>query len=384
MDYYLLIARAVERLEESTEITRRTIYDLARSAMLSKLRSLTPALNESEISREKEALDEAIRRVEAEAVRRLRNGPSRSSARQPESPPRSIRQVVGHQPETSEAGDLDGRFPNRTQELSTHSASRSDTEVLDPTNELRQNRRIAVLMVMTLVILVVAGLKGPGIIASLRGPSEGLNESATGSDRNVVSKMIDRISPEPALSSNPDAAAQKVALYEEDQDDPAGKRYSGTVLWRIESVSSRPGLAPELAIRADIEIPDRQINVRWLLRSNNDNSLQASHTIELMFTLPTEYPHGGIASIPGLLMKKAEAGSGVSLAGLSVKAAANFFLITLSTAEADIQRNIQLLKEGSWFDIPVAFDDGRRAIIAVEKGPPGERAFSEAFAAWEQ
>ena len=32
MDYYLLIARAVERLEESTEITRRTIYDLARSA----------------------------------------------------------------------------------------------------------------------------------------------------------------------------------------------------------------------------------------------------------------------------------------------------------------------------------------------------------------
>jgi hypothetical protein len=83
-------------------------------------------------------------------------------------------------------------------------------------------------------------------------------------------------------------------------------------------------------------------------------------------------------------MKKAEAGSGVSLAGLSVKAAANFFLITLSTAEADIQRNIQLLKEGSWFDIPVAFDDGRRAIIAVEKGPPGERAFSEAFAAWEQ
>jgi hypothetical protein len=239
-------------------------------------------------------------------------------------------------------------------------------------------------MAMTLVILVVAGLKGPGIIASLRGPSDGLNESAIGSDRSVVSKMIDRISPEPVLSSNPDAPEQKVALYEEDQDDPAGKRYSGTVLWRTESVSSGPGLAPELAVRADIEIPDRQINMRWLLRSNNDNSLQASHTVELMFTLPTDYPHGGIASIPGLLMKKAEAASGVSLAGLSVKAAANFFLITLSTAEADIQRNVQLLKEGSWFDIPVTFDDGRRAIIAVEKGPPGERAFSKAFAAWEQ
>ena len=43
-DYYPLIAQAVESLEESTEMTRRAIYDLARSAMLVKLRSLTPAL----------------------------------------------------------------------------------------------------------------------------------------------------------------------------------------------------------------------------------------------------------------------------------------------------------------------------------------------------
>jgi hypothetical protein len=49
-----------------------------------------------------------------------------------------------------------------------------------------------------------------------------------------------------------------------------------------------------------------------------------------------------------------------------------------------MQRNNELLKEQSWIDIPVVYGDGKRAIIAVEKGAPGERAFNDAFAAWGQ
>jgi hypothetical protein len=173
-------------------------------------------------------------------------------------------------------------------------------------------------------------------------------------------------------------------FYEEDQGDPAGKQYRGTVVWRTDSVSPSPGLPPRIAVRADIEIPERHISLRWSLRSNDDEALAASHTVELMFKLAPDDPHGGIASIPGVLMKTTESTPGDQLAGLGVKAAPNLFLISLSAAEADMQRNVQLLKERPWFDIPVAFDDGRRAIIAVEKGPPGERAFAEAFAAWEQ
>jgi hypothetical protein len=44
---------------------------------------------------------------------------------------------------------------------------------------------------------------------------------------------------------------------------------------------------------------------------------------------------------------------------------------------------LQLLKERSWFDVPLVYANQRRAIIAIEKGVPGERAFNEAFAAWE-
>ena len=45
---------------------------------------------------------------------------------------------------------------------------------------------------------------------------------------------------------------------------------------------------------------------------------------------------------------------------------------------------LQLLKERAWFDIPIVYNNGRRAILAIEKGNPGERAFEEAFKAWGQ
>jgi hypothetical protein len=61
-----------------------------------------------------------------------------------------------------------------------------------------------------------------------------------------------------------------------------------------------------------------------------------------------------------------------------------YFLIGLSSLETDVARNIQLLKERPWFDIPIVYKNNRRAILAMEKGPPGEKAFAEAFAAWKQ
>jgi hypothetical protein len=45
----------------------------------------------------------------------------------------------------------------------------------------------------------------------------------------------------------------------------------------------------------------------------------------------------------------------------------------------DVQHNVQLLKERSWFDIPIVYANGGRAILAMEKGAPGDQAFAEAF-----
>ena len=69
---------------------------------------------------------------------------------------------------------------------------------------------------------------------------------------------------------------------------------------------------------------------------------------------------------------------------LAVKVTSGVFLVGLSAVEADMQRNLQLLKERAWFDIPIVYNNGRRAILALEKGNPGERALEETFKAWEQ
>ncbi len=69
---------------------------------------------------------------------------------------------------------------------------------------------------------------------------------------------------------------------------------------------------------------------------------------------------------------------------VAVKVTNGYFLVGLSAVDIDLQRNVQLLKERDWFDIPLVYTSGKRAILAVEKGTPGARAFEEAFRAWGQ
>lgn len=177
--------------------------------------------------------------------------------------------------------------------------------------------------------------------------------------------------------------AQRVVLYDEDPSSPQGKQFVGSVIWRTEAVKVPAGQPADIGVRADIEIPERKLKMTMTIRRNSDASLPASHTAELTFVLPADFG-ATVANVPGVLMKSNEQSRGTPLAGLAVKVTEGFFLVGLSATEADKSRNLQLLKERSWFDIPIVYSNQRRAIIAVEKGAPGERAFNEAFTAWGQ
>jgi hypothetical protein len=194
-------------------------------------------------------------------------------------------------------------------------------------------------------------------------------------------KIADRVG-QPSSSEQVAPVAQRVVLYDEDPSDPKGKQYVGSVIWRTEQVKAAAGQNPDLAVRADIEIPDRKFKMTMSFRRNTDSSLPASHTAELTFILPSDFAGGGVGNVPGILMKSNEAARGTPLAGLAVKVTDGFFLVGLSNVDADRQRNLQLLKERSWFDVPLVYVNQRRAIIAIEKGGPGERAFTDAFSAW--
>ena len=521
-DYHPLIARAVAGLERNSGENRRTLYERARTALVAQLRSISPALNESDITRERLALEDAIRKVESEAARRARGEmpegdgetgeiqvppqvPLRAPAMRPPGASlsdqglRGFRQVVaeaeglgdapapapksaretynvvpeeerrapylrrepsrdeppapaldaepsvpapthGEQsgqphdqfsptpfteqpyeappappyaaalqndalPESLEADNMAETLPDSRPESETFRDSLPDsshgTWPPRPTATSRYDdsedgyegprRSYRGLIKGLIIFLLIAGVAAAGYFQRDRFGSmfAAMRSSAPAPTQQTTTerpKITDRVGSNDARSAAAPAAdvAQKVVLYDEDQTDPQGKRYVGSAVWRTETVSPGPGLAPELAIRADIDIPERRMRMTWSLRRNSDKALPASHTIEILFTLPADFPEGGIANVPGVLMKQSEATRGVPLAGLAVKVTNGFFLIGLSAADVDLQRNLDLLKQRSWFDIPVVYNNGKRAILAVEKGTPGDRVFEEAFRAWGQ
>ncbi|WP_291689679.1 caspase family protein [Bradyrhizobium sp.] len=189
--------------------------------------------------------------------------------------------------------------------------------------------------------------------------------------------------PSPQLLAS-DSARQRVVLYEENPSDPKGKQYVGTVVWRAEPIKASGNQQASIAVRADIDVPERKFRMTMSFRRNTDSSLPASHTAELRFLLPPDFVGGVVGNVPGMLMKSNEQARGTPLAGLAVKVTDGFFLLGLSNVDADRARNIQLMKERSWFDVPLVYSNQRRAIIAIEKGASGERAFNDAFVAWGQ
>ena len=580
-DYYPLISRAVAGLERNTGENRRSLYERARNALLDQLRSITPALSETEITRERLGLEEAIRKVEADVARRMREeiprpAPTPSSAQrlrealrpEPGAPPRPVLgpsaappgqadtheppppppppesrplfgRVMGRpdvtaadlrrapprppfgptpperklpeppppmftpppepempeaehdfapqQPETPVAElphpeppplapspvtpppELDqpparrfGGMPSflgrkRSEAAAPAKPSPVDMEVdreFEPHQEFEPsdddspyrdlagarsfepppmqgvrpapapirpaaeaaeavediayekggigrflNSTLGTIAIAAVLIAIVGGalfwqreaIKAGlvGILTIAHGPSaQAPRDTTAAPSRNKIPDRIGQAGqaqPQPDQSKMQEAAAPgHVVLYEEDPNDSNGKRYTGTVVWSLENVPAGPGQPMDKAIRGDISIPERNMTVTFTIRRNTDKDLPASHTVSINFTLPADFSHGGIQEIRGLLMKQSESTRGVALAGLSVKVTTGFFLIGLSATEGDVQRNIQMLKERGWFDIAIVYNDNRRAILAVEKGPQGDRVFSDAFAAWGQ
>ena len=500
-DYYPLVARAVAGLEKNTGEGRRMLYERARTALVAQLRGMNdPPLTEAEITRERLALEEAIRKVEAEAARRGREVPRAELSPKPDTgsdtpqsapakpavperpatPPRprtpsrtvtdeglkGFRDVIAEAEAlgdataqgakaaretfaaTSPSGEAFNRVEPRIEPEGLRTPMRPAARPVEPPSrpaaapnpfearapepranwtpeperpveprpgqqrqgpmrqpsaddigDLPKHSRVGLIAAIVTVLLILAlGAAAywqrdriAGLVARVRAPAATQPADGTAPKPKITDRVGQPSSPTEAQTpsstqnAGPVAAvAQRVVLYEEDPADPAGKRYVGSAIWRTETVTPGPGAAPDLAVRADLEIPERRMTMTFSLRRNTDQSLPASHTIEVTFNLPADFPFGGISNVPGILMKQAEQTRGAPLAGLAVKVTSGFFLVGLSAVEGDMQRNLQLLKERGWFDIPIVYNNGRRAILALEKGTPGERVFDEAFKAWGQ
>jgi hypothetical protein len=177
-------------------------------------------------------------------------------------------------------------------------------------------------------------------------------------------------------------APHEAVLLDEDPKEPMGRQYSGTVVWRVQSVKAGVGQAGDVAVRAEIDIPERKFKMTMSFRRNTDPTLPASHTVELSFSLPPDLAGGGISSVPGILLKSSEQSRSSPLKTTSVRISDKFFMIGLPSAPDDRDHNIQLLNERSWFDIPIVYVDGRKAIVSFKKGIYGQQAFDQALSSW--
>ncbi len=123
------------------------------------------------------------------------------------------------------------------------------------------------------------------------------------------------------------------------------------------------------------------MKMQLLFRKNTDPTLSATHTINVTFTPAKDSPLGGVKAIGPIQMRRADAQSGEKVVGVPVPITENNFLIGLMRGDREA-RNVQLMRSLAVIDLPLQLDDGRAATINMEKGPTGERVFSDAIDAW--
>ena len=189
---------------------------------------------------------------------------------------------------------------------------------------------------------------------------------------------------EPAQSGDEPVVlvAQRAILYEEPIPGSEGARVEGRVLWSFVNEPVLPGDPPVPQIRATVDVPDRNMRLVMSIRRNEDEGLPASHVVEMKFELPSDFAGRTIDTTPGLIMKQTEDARGDPLIGAVAKVLDNLFWLALSGADQDEARNIGLLRERQWVDVPIRYGNRRRAILTFEKGTPGSEVFEQAFAAW--
>jgi hypothetical protein len=171
-----------------------------------------------------------------------------------------------------------------------------------------------------------------------------------------------------------DLVQQRAIYYFQGSEGQAGEASDGTVTWSEITKDNHP------AIQAMLKIPERNVTVGVTIYKNYDSSLPASHLVEVQFYgTVSDSP---IQKVPALVLKQTEQARGQPLAGAAVPVTNELFWIALSSDPGDVDHNIQLLREGSWFDIPILFSDQTRALLTFEKGVPGDKVFQTVMASW--
>jgi hypothetical protein len=218
-----------------------------------------------------------------------------------------------------------------------------------------------------------------------RGPAA--TEASSSEGRSVAQQNVAANTP-PATTAAPAGKAftvpangQKAYLYEERLGETTPATMQGYVVWEEKSESDDNGKAQPV-IQGQLSIPEQGLTALITFKRNTDPSLPASHLAEIVFSVPKTFPGGGIDSVQRIAMKQTEQDRGDPIVAVPAKIIDDSFMIAFNDFPEVVTRNISLLRDREWIDIPVTYRNGRRALITLDKGSVGKKIFDDVIKEW--
>jgi hypothetical protein len=396
-DFYPILARAVAGLTDPSPEARRAIYERARTALVAQLRSLDPPLGEAEIMRERLSLDEAMARIEAEHG----DAPAPAQVAFPDAP---LPPVVSEPPRPFEPGPA---APDPAPvALDDIPAETPEPQPVRPRIAPPREKRVAASHVRTIIVgggvaLAVAAIAGAAYYVNKVNPPDATTRPraetpAQPGQPDNAGKLGDRVgeagnpnAPRPGsgtptqTQSGEVAVAQRAILYTEDPANPQQPRaIQGRVFWRLDSESAGQGRPVETIVRATIEVAEAGLALDFTIRRNTDSAFPASHIIGLRFTPAGDPAQNAVREVGVPQFKIEEGERGAPLSAINSALGDNLFVAAMSNVPVEVERNLELILNRLWIDVPVRFASGRRGIITFEKGVSGSQTLADAFGRW--
>jgi hypothetical protein len=180
------------------------------------------------------------------------------------------------------------------------------------------------------------------------------------------------------------AIANRMVMIIQGKDDPQQvDARQGNVVWRTEMVSGGQGQAPQLAIRATVDVPAARTRAEVTIQRNRDAAFPASHTVQVQFSGVGTPELGAIQNLSQIEFRQVENQTGYALAGQGIAVMENVFLIALARSEPAQSRNIEMMKARPYIYLEFQSVGGRRGAMLLEKGVSGQQAFDDAFRNWQ-
>ncbi|MEN0088417.1 MAG: hypothetical protein AAF737_08290 [Pseudomonadota bacterium] len=170
--------------------------------------------------------------------------------------------------------------------------------------------------------------------------------------------------------------AQRAFFYVENNGNEGTTRTPGSVIW---TNGEREGLP---TIEGDVSVDELGIGMKMVIRKNVDETLSASHVIDILFDLPDDFTGNGIEAVRQVVFKPTEEEQGNALIAEPARISDTFFIVALYDLPEAEAANAQIMRERPWIDLPIAYTTGRRALLTIEKGARGTDVFRRAFDAW--